>query len=348
MPRGNLESIYPRALVLTNVRRAIDNNDYKAAFMLCRKHRIDMNILVDHNREKFIANVDLFVRQVDDSDYLNLFISSLKDEDVTVTMYAGSSRQGHARASSNSKLGKVEGKVNDICDTVRKALISVNAQRYVQTILTTDVKKSPPDLEAAMRRILTLKVQESPEAADSALKYVIFLADVDKLYDVALGMYDFPLVLMVAQHSQKDPREYLPFLSELQKLETNYQRYGIDDHLGKRDKALGHLSLAGEQYYQDALAYISRHNLYKAAIEVYKEQEPKYKEILQLYADDMEQRSEYEHAGLLYEMAGAQVPAMHAYQKALMWQEAFAIAADIQLPETELVAMALDLCGMER
>ena len=31
----------------------------------------------------------------------------------------------------------------------------------------------------------------------SALKYVIFLADVNRLYDVALGMYDFDLVLTV-------------------------------------------------------------------------------------------------------------------------------------------------------
>ena len=39
--------------------------------------------------------------------------------------------------------------------------------------------------------------------ADEALKYLIFLVDVNKMYDVALGMYDFQLVLMVAEKSQK-------------------------------------------------------------------------------------------------------------------------------------------------
>jgi elongator complex protein 1 len=38
---------------------------------------------------------------------------------------------------------------------------------------------------------------------EDAIKYIIFLSDVNKLYDVALGMYDFKLVLMVAQYSQK-------------------------------------------------------------------------------------------------------------------------------------------------
>jgi hypothetical protein len=40
-------------------------------------------------------------------------------------------------------------------------------------------------------------------SAEKALEYVCWLADVDHLYDVALGMYDFDLVMMVAQKSQK-------------------------------------------------------------------------------------------------------------------------------------------------
>jgi hypothetical protein len=35
------------------------------------------------------------------------------------------------------------------------------------------------------------------------VKYIIFLVDADQLFDTALGMYDFSLVLMIAQHAQK-------------------------------------------------------------------------------------------------------------------------------------------------
>ena len=56
-------------------------------------------------------------------------------------------------------------------------------------------------------------------SAEDALKYTLFLVDVNLLYDVALGMYDFQLVLMVAEKSQKVmqqapfpyPRFILPF-----------------------------------------------------------------------------------------------------------------------------------------
>lgn len=38
---------------------------------------------------------------------------------------------------------------------------------------------------------------------EEAVKYIIFLVDANKLFDTALGMYDFSLVLMIAQHAQK-------------------------------------------------------------------------------------------------------------------------------------------------
>lgn len=42
-----------------------------------------------------------------------------------------------------------------------------------------------------------------PVTSEEALKYVLFLVDVNQMYQVALGMYDFELVLMVAEKSQK-------------------------------------------------------------------------------------------------------------------------------------------------
>lgn len=53
-------------------------------------------------------------------------------------------------------------------------------------------------------KCLTTKHAETePDLVEDAVKYIIFLVDADKLFDTALGMYDFSLVLMVAQHAQK-------------------------------------------------------------------------------------------------------------------------------------------------
>ncbi len=78
MPRGNLETIYPRALVLAGIRHSIHDKRYKKAFLACRNHRVDMNILHDHAPLQFIANIGLFVDQVEKVEYIDLFLSQLR------------------------------------------------------------------------------------------------------------------------------------------------------------------------------------------------------------------------------------------------------------------------------
>ena len=43
-----------------------------------RKHRVDMNLLYDHNPQQFQENVPLFVDQVKEVEFFNLFLSSLR------------------------------------------------------------------------------------------------------------------------------------------------------------------------------------------------------------------------------------------------------------------------------
>jgi elongator complex protein 1 len=38
------------------------------------------------------------------------------------------------------------------------------------------------------------------------LRFILYSVDVNVLFDLALGTYDFDLVLMVAEKSQKDPK----------------------------------------------------------------------------------------------------------------------------------------------
>lgn len=78
MPRGNLETIWPRAMVIAGIRKLIEEKDYKRAFLHCRTQRVDMNILYDHAPQQFVSNVELFIDQVKKITYLDLFLSSLR------------------------------------------------------------------------------------------------------------------------------------------------------------------------------------------------------------------------------------------------------------------------------
>ncbi|KAF9584994.1 hypothetical protein BGW38_004344 [Lunasporangiospora selenospora] len=353
MPRGNLETVAPRAMVLSVTRDALDKSDFRTAFLTCRKHRIDLNILYDHNPKVFMDNVGLFVEQIKEVDYLNLFLSFLKNEDVTQTLYpiSGSGTRLKAQLQSQQPNGIKSGavgasdlstKVNQVCDAVRSELDKLDRRTYMNSILTTHVRKSPPDLEAALLLLAKLK-DEDQALTEDGLKYTIFLADVDRLFDVALGMYDFTLVLMVAQQSQKDPREYLPFLNELRTLEKYYQRFRIDDHLKKYQSALQNLSQAGERYFDDCISYIRRHNLYQTGLKVFGSNPTKHIAILQIYAESLSINGDHEQAGIAFSMAGDKEKALESYKEAGLWREAVVIAQQLNYEPVALSYLATSL-----
>merc|ERR1712004_430227 len=111
MPRGNLEVVQPRAQAILMLADLLDQAKYAEAFLLARRQRMNLNLLVDHNLQAFTSNLPTFVEQMmDKPDQLNLLIAELVEEDVTKTMYAA-----HYPAKTGPM---VEGKVSKVCKQV--------------------------------------------------------------------------------------------------------------------------------------------------------------------------------------------------------------------------------------
>ncbi|KAI6009884.1 pol II transcription elongation factor [Pisolithus marmoratus] len=321
MPRGNLETINPRPLVMEAVKNDLDAGRWQKAFLACRKHRINLSIIVEHNEDAFMAGVSQFVEQIQQVDYINLFLTNI----------------GRSELSAKT--------ISNVCDTVRLELQTKDLSKYVNSILTAYVVKMPPDYEAGLALLLHLRgMYLQPEQVEDAVKYIIFLVDADKLFDTALGMYDFSLVLLVAQHAQKDPREYLPFLRELRALPSHYQHFKIDDYLRRYEKALWNLHLAGPTYFQEALHYIERHQLYETALEIWKATE-QYRVVLGVYGNWLFDRRDYRQAALVFVEASDLRRAMVAHERALEWQELFQLSTKEKVPEDEVKEIAHRIAG---
>ncbi len=51
---------------------------FDAAFELMRKHRINMNLLYDHDPKAFTENVQTFIEQINNQNHINLFLTDLQ------------------------------------------------------------------------------------------------------------------------------------------------------------------------------------------------------------------------------------------------------------------------------
>ncbi|RYP65825.1 hypothetical protein DL769_006197 [Monosporascus sp. CRB-8-3] len=347
MPRGNLETIFPRAMVVAGIRHLIEQLDYARAFSYCRTQRVDMNILYDHKPQQFQSNVGLFLDQLQDVTYVDLFLSSLRAEDVTQTMYvdtkAGVSHGAAQETPSQpqgSSSGQTTSKVNTICDAVLSHLQSrkVIDHGTLQNIITANVCKDPPALEDGLLVVAKL-MQEDERLAEKAVEHICFLADVNTLYDEALGLYNLDLALLVAQQSQRDPREYLPFIQELHRLPSPRRQFVIDDHLKRHEKALTHLQRL--QAHQEARDYTVKHGLYAAALKLYRYDQANLTALTGLYATYLESKSRFREAGLAYESLQDYAAATRCYQSVGVscWRECLFVAQQ-QSPPLSAAALS--------
>ncbi|KAI8715726.1 Elongator complex protein 1 [Fusarium sp. LHS14.1] len=336
MPRGNLETVFPRAMVVAGIRSLIDEKNYARAFLYCRTQRVDMNILYDHQPEQFLANVGLFLDQIPDVTFIDLFLSSLRAEDVTQTMYQDTKRakalEGDALPTSDSPpapRGSPE-KVNTVCDALIKALQN-RKDTNLQNIITAHVCKSPPALDDGLLLVSEL-MKEDEKVAEKAVEHICFLVDVNRLYENALGLYNLELALLVAQQSQRDPREYLPFVQHLHAQPELRRKFEIDDHLERRVKALNHLQAL--DVFDELLTYTTKHALYHDSLRLYRYDPPRLRALTDAYAAYLESTSKYREAGLAYESLENYAKATSCYRTAgaTCWQECLYTAAQQQPP----------------
>jgi len=168
MPRGNLETVNPRPMVMATIHADTDacvffslrdpdctyevttRGNYRKAFLACRKHRIDLNVIVDRDPKLFRERLPSFIEQVCDVDYINLFLTNLGSV-IFSELYLLALIRVRSQGSQSPEV------ISELCDAVRKELEAQDIEKYINSILTAYVVKRPPDLDAGLRVLLQLR-----------------------------------------------------------------------------------------------------------------------------------------------------------------------------------------------
>ena len=333
---------------------------------MLRKNKIDLNLLCDINYDKFKANIKKFVQQNLRVDYLDLFIMGLSEEESKELEFLRPRSGEDIIKRQFSEISGEKNKINEICDLMRAELVSIDHDKeLVLPILTTYVKKTPQELIEALYLVKELKsseknVQRKPIPPhlnphtmkkekkekriyyEDALEYIGWIVDANKLYNVALQTYDFDLVTMVATQTQKDPREFLPYLNSLKEMDPQYMRFKVQYDLKEYDLALKEISQADIKYFPEALSMIKKQRLYRQALRCYADQPEFLKEIKINFADYLHDRKYFEEAGLMYKYAGEYNKALKSLKETPNYEMLFAVAQYLNFDKEQTQELALE------
>eukprot|EP01018_Ginkgo_biloba_P020220 Gb_20472 [translate_table: standard] len=387
--RGNLESVYPRKLVLLAIAGALVERRFKDAVSLVRQHRINFNVIVDYcGWKSFVESASEFVSQLKNLSHITEFVCALKQENVMDSLYknilspycpkdkvdSGKQILFSVSDSSLDQNGQIlntsltlenenaspKDKVRAVLEAVRKVLeeeVSKSPAREL-CILTTLARNDPPELEEALKRIKKLREAEiastvnegfgasdkSNPSAEEALKHLLWLSDADAIFQAALGLYDLHLAAMVALNSQRDPKEFLPFLQELEQMSPPLMCYTIDCKLHKYESALKNIAAAGDAYFEECLQLMKNNpKLFSLGLHIFKDSGKK-PIILEGWADHLFSEERFEEAAMTYCSCRSFQKALGAFRAGGLWKGALAMAGMLRLTPDEVSRLANELC----
>ncbi|XP_057484580.1 elongator complex protein 1-like isoform X2 [Actinidia eriantha] len=360
--RGNLECIYPRKLVLSSIIHALIQGRFRDGLLMVRRHRIDFNVIIDHcGWQAFLQLAPEFVRQVNNLAHITEFVCSIKKENIMETLYKNYVSLPCLKGAKVVKARNFEGfdannKISSVLLAIRKALEEqvVESPARELCILTTLARSDPPALEEALKRIKVIREMElvgsddakrmSYPSAEESVKHLLWLSDSEAVYDAALGLYDLNLAAIVALNSQRDPKEFLPFLQELEHVPALSMRYNIDLKLQRYENALRHIIMAGDIYYADSMNLMKNNpELFPLGLQLITDP-AKRRQVLEAWGDHLSNIKCFEDAAATYLCCTSLEKALKAYRACGNWSGVLTVAGLIRLGKEEVVQLAHELC----
>ncbi|KAK9808650.1 hypothetical protein WJX72_001296 [[Myrmecia] bisecta] len=379
MPRGNLEAVYPRALVLAAIAERLEVHDFAAAYQLAARHRVDLNVLVDYKWPEFLAHAPEFVHALRSDQDITDLLAALQPGSTTGLrgLYF------NAMPSQSSVQGDLDdqgpqNKVGQVAHALQAAMQAMDSAAFLKPMLTSHAVLG--DLEGALALIKRVKetqlegrsqppsagreqaVEEGeagrtgrvrPPTAEDGLKHLLLTVDVERLYRCALGMYEVELAYMVVAHSQRDPGEYLLELQRFAGLRPPaLAKHAIDMHLQRYERALPHLLAAGPHHFEQALQLARDKGLLRELLHLVDSDPAKRRVVLGVQAEVLAECSRHEDAALAYLAAGRHDQALEQYRAAGQWRMVFSLAGRLGWEEVALRHKASEmvegLAGMGR
>ncbi|XVF23857.1 hypothetical protein REPUB_Repub13aG0075700 [Reevesia pubescens] len=359
--RGNLECIYPRKLVLASVVNALNQRRFRDALLMVRRQRIDFNVIVDYcGLQVFIQLASEFVRQVKNLSYITEFVCAIKNENLTQTLYEKflslpSCKEQHLQTNDFSSLD-TNNKVSSVLLAIRRALEEQVPESPARElcILTTLARSDPPALEEALERVKVIREMEllgsddprrmNCPSAEEALKHLLWLSDSEAVFEAALGLYDLNLSAIVALNSQRDPKEFLPFLQELERMPILLMRYNIDLRLHRFEKALKHIVSAGDAYFADCMNLMKKNpQLFPLGLQLITDP-TKRRQVLEAWGDHLSDEKCFEDAAATYLCCSSLQKALKAFRECGNWSGVLTVVGLIKLEKDEVMQLAHELC----
>ncbi|XP_018333491.1 elongator complex protein 1 isoform X2 [Agrilus planipennis] len=327
-PRGNIEIISCLLINIDNIDNFLRNNNWQEAWDTVRLLKLNSNLLFDLNPERFLKNIQSFIEAC----VLNVFLSELEEDNVLTKVYT----------TSGFKLEKFSKKVETVCSAIIDFLVTNNYVESLTSIVHACLvmrNSSVAPIKEALKHVQILfryntQNETFKKSIEDAIKFMLKYVHINDAYHAALSLYDLELAILIARHSEMDPKEYIYFITKLKGMSEMERKFTINDHLGNYRMAILYLY---EEFVNNGckrvVEYMNKHNLQKTLYDNISEKSSIYVDVVESYADKLISQKLYDEAGLILEKANLYDRALQSYKEAKNWKKSVEIMKNCNIDE---------------
>ncbi|KAF7287464.1 hypothetical protein GWI33_001430 [Rhynchophorus ferrugineus] len=341
LPRGNLETITCRLIGIDIIEQLLKEGKWNDAVKEIRRQRLNWNLLIDLDPERFCKHIDEFIEAASTVSILNQIISEFSVENCLTTLYSQCLENNCSRSEMNKK---------EVFSKILNKVVSLNPILNLVSIVMLQLRHFT--LKAALHSVCQAFQLGNIDICKSAINQILLHHHCSEIINEAYTLYNIEFMNFVYNSCSEDPRIFEPELEKIKDLEPLELRFKMCE-LGNNFASATKYLIRCSKYDKDFISnFITKHITQHVAYESISPKHINFKLISELFATFLSLRSRHNEAGLVLERAGLLQEAVTHFQRALNWQRVLSLFEKLKSPhdfrKTVLLSIAENLKQQNR
>ncbi|CAH1124194.1 unnamed protein product [Ceutorhynchus assimilis] len=347
LPRGNLETITSRLIAIDALENLLSQNLWGTAVDQMRHQKLNWNLLIDLNRQRFLEHIKDFIIAAKSAWLLNNIVTEFTNENCLDTMYSDWSNK---ETAMDRYLDKDYSKAN-ILRAILKMLMDLNPLLNLHSIVILQIKHFT--IKGAMKSIEHAFNLKELDLCRKAISYILRYKHPKDIINAAYTLYNIEFLSFCYSSCSEDPKIFEPKIEELLSITDEIDlRFAMSWQGNDFKMATLYLVRSKTKDESFVTMFIQKYSTHEIAYKNIQKNSPHFKTVTKLYSDYLGLRTRHDEAGWALERAGLYTDAIKRYQIALNWEKIVSILNMVHTEEEAKVALlkiiAKDLINANR
>lgn len=316
LPRGNLETISCKMITIDIIDEMLSKNEWRSVLEIMRMEKINWNVLVDLNPNRFCDHIEDFVRA---AKYCNILTAVVCNFELNGNCFQNVYKNYSLNYVVQSNLNK-----KCIIEKILDLLCAKNCVNNLNCIVAIQQKHiSLKSALISVKQVYAADMNKHEAVCNKAIRQLLQQAHFKDILNESFTLFDLPFLALIYRNSNEDPKVYGPELTNLYNMDELEQRFRLCMKSYNLNSAVKYLLRCDKFDDEYIVSFITKNKLEQVAYDSICNNTASHKVQLvsKLFAKRLAIEGKYSEAGFILKRTCLLEESLQYYQKALEWKE---------------------------